>query len=118
MEIGDTFLMGSPGEKKHLHICIGRISDSKVILVYVSTKGIQRSDCVLTAGEHPWIKQDCGVVFGHPNISYDLTVDQAIERRIAVPKAPLATGTVQKIVSAALASDRFPEGLKAHLRGV
>ena len=119
MNLGDTFVMGTPGHRtKHFWIVISDPSDNggEFVIVNLTSARSTKANCTLDVGDHPWIKKFSVVNFGDALcIRDDRNFQEAIRRRYVVPQVPMARSLVEHVREHARCSPSLSDRLKGML---
>ena len=122
MNRGDAFLMPLPRQPTNHHLWFV-ISDpiangGTFIIVNLTTDEVRAGrECVLTPGDHEWIRETCFVTFGDaleitPALSEN--IDKLIGTKVLM-QGPLRNDVLERIVNAAKCSTAIPVSFKRYL---
>jgi hypothetical protein len=122
MKLGDAFLMSVPPnfDREHLFFVISDPAKHGGSFIIVNITGDEfraGRECVLVAGDHPWIRKQSFVTFTD---AMEITPDRAqnIDALMGTTikaQPPLKPETLTKVVEAAKTSKAIPVGLKKYL---
>ncbi len=118
--IGDTFIVPNPKNgKEHFYIVIGLAENGDPIAVNITSTRVDRSNCVIRPGEHPWITKDSGVNFWDIQRPMNLAaLQEGVKQGVVRPQIPVSDALVRRIIEAARRSDQFPRRLAPYLSEV
>lgn len=122
MKLGDCFLMPVPPKFEREHLWFVMSDPAKCggtfIIANITTDLLRAGkECVLTAGDHPWITGECFVTFAD---ALEITPDRAqyldllIGTKVIMHQ-PLKPAILARIVEAAKVSRAFPVSFKKYL---
>jgi hypothetical protein len=119
MKQGDAFLGG--GEihgQHHLWLIINDPAAHEGIALVVNVSTLRRdadSTCIVTPGEHPFIKHDSYVRFARARRARIADLAEALKKGLLKPHQPASRILLEKIRRGARASPQLPSDLRALL---
>ena len=107
---GFTFLASTPGTyKKHLYIIVVLIDTDKALRVNITTEvGYSDTSCVLSVGDHSFIKQDSVIRYEDTEIISVNKLKEGIKSDKFSPRKPLSKEILERIKKGAKDSLYLP----------
>ncbi|SRR5258708_37898817 len=123
MKLGDTFLMHTSASRfiRHLYIVISDPAKNAGNFIAVNITGDRfrtGEECVLDAGDHPWIKKKSFVAFADAleiTPAHDRRLQKLIVSKKIVLQPSVSSEVLERIVTAAKVSTAIAENYKKYL---
>lgn len=111
VNLGDTFLLDTPPNGKHLFVAIAPLTDTKFLFVSLTTKN-NSSDlsCVINkgAGVPDFVEQTSVIYYNKPREIEIKTIQELVNQNEWVSKGRFSPNILYKIQIGATISDRIP----------
>jgi hypothetical protein len=114
LNCGDTFLTGDGDENNfHLWVIISPPSQGEVVTVCVVTAH-KRSErlVVLNAGDHPFIRHESVIAYGHSQIRAVCDIEAALTAGIAKQRESVEEKLLKRIQAGLMESDFTPNQVR------
>src|SRR5579863_714542 len=122
MQLGDTFLMGSPGgSTKHLWIVISNPAAHNghgVVVNLTTDRERSGGECCLAVGDHQWLAGDCWVSYGDARLIAPTqwrNIQDGVNQKLIILQPPVSASVVARIVATAKVSTAFPPAFLKYL---
>ena len=108
-EIGDSFFGTTiPGAPPHLYVIISNPDPaSNVILVNLTSRTSNDRNCLLSPGDHPFVKQETAIAYDKAENLHPDQIQAAIQSGIWQQKERFRAEILRRIQDGALQSDDF-----------
>lgn len=116
LAIGDTFLLSTPPNDKHLFIVIALTQNGKYICVNITSKrNNSDTSCVLERGDHPFIRHDSIINYKKAREIHPAAIQNQIDRGNCRQYQRISPSVLNKIQQGGITSTRLKNKYKNYL---
>jgi hypothetical protein len=116
LNAGDTFLLSTPPNDKHLFVAIAPTQSGKYLCVNVTSKrNNSDTSCVLQQGDHPFIRHDSVINYKKAREVDPSVIQNQINRGNCIQHQPVSPSLLNRIQQGGINSTRLKNKYKNYL---